>query len=59
MELLLGKPNEKELFYLMSRGLSLKEAQKLIVRGEFNEIIEDIQNENIKNIVINEIDKKL
>ena len=43
----------------MSRGLSLKEAQKLIVRGEFNEIIEDIQNENIKNIVINEIDKKL
>ena len=59
MERLLGKPNEKELFYLMSRGLSLKEAQKLIVRGEFNEIIEDIQNENIKNIVINEIDKKL
>ena len=59
MELLLGKPNEKELFYLMSRGLSLKESQKLIVRGEFNEIIENIPNENIKNMVINEIDKKL
>ena len=59
MEPLLGKPNEKELFYLMSRGLSLKESQKLIVRGEFNEIIENISDEDIKNMVIREIDKKL
>ena len=55
----IGKFKKDVLFYLMSRGLSLKESQKLIVRGEFNEIIENISDEDIKNMVIREIDKKL
>lgn len=54
-----GKVDEKQLFYLMSRGLSLKEAQKLIVRGQFNEIIESIPNEDIQNMIVRQIENKL
>ena len=54
-----GKVDEKQLFYLMTRGLSLKEAQKLIVRGQFNEIIENIPDENIRDMVVEQIEQKL
>lgn len=54
-----GKADEKELFYIMSRGFSLKDAMKLIVRARFNKIIEKIKNEEIKNEVLEEIDKRL
>ena len=54
-----GKVDEKQLFYLMTRGLSLKEAQKLIVRGQFNEIIENIPDENIRDIIVEQIEQKL
>ena len=54
-----GKVDENQLFYLMTRGLSLKEAQKLIVRGQFNEIIESISNEDIQNMIIKQIENKL
>lgn len=54
-----GKIGEKELFYIMSRGFNLKEAMKLMVRARFNKIIENIQNENLKNEILSEIDKRL
>ena len=54
-----GKIGEKELFYIMSRGFELKEAQKLLVRANFNKILENIKNEDLKNIVLKEIDTKL
>lgn len=54
-----GKIGEKELFYIMSRGFELKEALKLMVRAKFNKILENIENEELKNEIINEIDKKL
>lgn len=54
-----GKADEKELFYIMSRGFSLKDAMKLIVRARFNKIIEEIKNEEIKNEILEEIDKRL
>ena len=34
-----GKVEEKELFYIMSRGFNFKEAMKLIVKAKFNKII--------------------
>ena len=40
-------------------GLSLKDAMKLIVRARFNKIIEEIKNEEIKNEILEEIDKRL
>lgn len=54
-----GKVGEKELFYIMSRGFNLKEAMKLMVKARFNEILENIENQELKDQIINEIDKKL
>ncbi len=54
-----GKIGEKELFYIMSRGFELKEAMKLIVRARFNQILEKIKNEELREEILQEIDKRL
>ena len=54
-----GKADEKELFYIMSRGLSRNEAIKLMVKAKFYDIIARIQEENLKKEVIEEIDRRL
>lgn len=54
-----GKVDPKELFYLMSRGFSQKEAMKLIVKARFSHIIEQIENEALIEEVLAEIDKRL
>ncbi len=54
-----GKVDNKELFYIMSRGISYKEAIKLIVKARFNKILERITDENLKNEIVLEIDNKL
>lgn len=54
-----GKVGDKELFYIMSRGFELKEAQKLLVRANFNKILENINNEELKEKILKEIDVKL
>ena len=54
-----GKINEKKLFYLMSRGLSKKESLKLIVNASFNEIVEEQKNKELKECVLNIINKEL
>lgn len=54
-----GKIGEKELFYIMSRGFELKEAMKLMVRAKFNKILENIENEELKEEILKEIDERL
>lgn len=54
-----GKIGEKELFYIMSRGFEIKDAMKLMVRAKFNKILENIKNEELKEQILNEIDKRL
>ena len=54
-----GKIGPKELFYIMSRGFELKEAMKLMVKAKFNEIIQTIKNVDLKNEIIEEIEKRL
>lgn len=54
-----GKIGEKELFYMMSRGFTLKEAQKLMVRARFNRILEKIKDEGLREQILREIDEKL
>ena len=54
-----GKIDKKNLFYLMTRGLSKQEAEKLIIRAGFNEIIENIKNEEIRKEIFDDIDAKL
>ena len=43
----------------MSRGFSYNETMKLIVKAKFNNIIDTIKEEDIRNLIIDEIDKKL
>lgn len=54
-----GKVDEKQLFYIMTRGISYKEAVKLIVKSKFNKIIERILDEELKDEILSEIDKRL
>ena len=54
-----GKIDESKLFYLMSKGISEKEAKKLIINANFNDIINEITNEEIRQLVTEVIDNKL
>jgi len=54
-----GKIGEKELFYIMSRGFEFKEAMKLMVRARFNQILEKIEKEELREEILQEIDKRL
>jgi Fe-S cluster assembly protein SufD len=44
----LGKVNRDELFYLMARGLSREEAERLIVRGFFQDVLDRIELEPVR-----------
>lgn len=54
-----GKVDANDLFYIMSRGIEYKEAIKLIVRARFHKIIENIKDEEIKQEILQEIDRRL
>ena len=54
-----GKVNDKTLFYIMSRGISKKDAEKLIVKSNFNKLLNIIKDEKILEEINKIIDKKL
>jgi hypothetical protein len=54
-----GKADLAQVFYIMSRGFSYKDAMKLIVKARFNKIIESISDESLKNEVLDEIEERL
>lgn len=54
-----GQIDKNKLFYLMSRGLSQREAKKLIVEANFRPIIDKIPYEDIRNTVKSEISRRL
>ena len=54
-----GRIGNKELFYIMSRGFDKAQAMKLLVRAKFNKIIEQIQDEALKNEIVYEIENRL
>ncbi len=54
-----GRFDDEQLFYLMSRGISLEDAKRLVVRGFFNEIITEIGIEEIINRLMVRIDTEL
>ncbi|MBR4462298.1 MAG: SufD family Fe-S cluster assembly protein [Erysipelotrichaceae bacterium] len=55
----IGKVEEKDLFYMMSRGLSLKECTKLISLGYLLPITETISDETLKETLRNELERKI
>ena len=47
----IGNIDENSIFYLMSRGLTRQQANKMIVEGFLNEVIETITEPNIKKLI--------
>jgi Fe-S cluster assembly protein SufD len=46
-----GRVDAEQLFYLMSRGLSRPEAERLIVRGFFQDVLDRIELEPVRDAV--------
>lgn len=55
----IGRINEKQLYYLMSRGIPEEIAQKLVIRGFLGIILDQIPSSEIKSEMINTIERKL
>ncbi len=54
-----GRFDDEQLFYLMSRGITLENARRLVVRGFFSEIINEIGNEDVQERLMQRIDGEL
>lgn len=54
-----GRFDDEELFYLQSRGIPETEARKLVVRGFFGELVEEIGIPAISEHLMNVIDMRL
>ena len=44
----LGRVDREQLFYLMARGLSRSEAERLIVRGFFQDVLDRVELEPVR-----------
>ena len=47
------------LFYLMSRGLSRKQAERLLVFGFFDEVLERVPAEGVRSRIRESIEQKI
>lgn len=54
-----GQIDENRLFYLMSRGLSEREAKKLIIEASFRPVVDKIPFEDLRLIISKEIEGRL
>jgi FeS assembly protein SufD len=54
-----GRVDEKMVFYLMSRGLKRKAAEKLVVEGFFMPLMERITIEALRDELLQRIDRKI
>ena len=55
----IGQLNPEEVFYITSRGLSLKEAKALLVYGFAEEIIVDIEDQSLRTELVKDIKNTL
>ena len=53
-----GRLNDDELFYLESRGIPLKEAEKMIVEGFFSEVLRNSGDEAMVEALVSQISDK-
>ena len=51
-----GSLDENSIHYLMTRGLTKKEATKLLINGFLNDIISEIKSETMRKFVENKLD---
>jgi len=54
-----GKPDKQKMFYIMSKGISYSDARKLLVKANFNNILNGIENESLNTEINDKIDEKI
>jgi Fe-S cluster assembly protein SufD len=54
-----GRLEEEHLFYLMSRGITEAEARRLVIRGFFGELIEQVSVPEVRERVAQAIEREL
>lgn len=54
-----GKIDDEMLFYLQSRGLTKKEAEKLVINGFIRPVIDEITNEDLKERFTNLVNSRI
>ena len=54
-----GSIDENSIHYLMTRGLTKKEAIQLLINGFLNEIISDIKSSTLRKFVENKIELQI
>ena len=54
-----GRFDDEQLFYLQARGITEIEARRLVVRGFLNEIIQQIDNQEVRERLTNSIEAEL
>ena len=55
----IGKIDDETMFYLCSRGLSKSEATNLICLGKVQHLIDKIDDESIKEMLINTFKERM
>ena len=55
----MGQPDESQIYYLMTRGLSRKEAMNLIMTGYLLPITKIVDNQQLDELLKNEIETKV
>lgn len=54
-----GRVNEDQMYYLMSRGIDEKTAQRLVIRGFLSSVIREIPEEEVRDRLTEMIERKL
>ncbi len=55
----LGQVDREQLFYLMARGLTLGEAERLIVRGFFQDVLDRVELEPVREALGNALEARI
>ena len=54
-----GRLDEEKIFYLMSRGLDKREAERLIVEAAFTPVVKKISDENLRGELLETLQRRL
>ncbi|AEV94563.1 Fe-S cluster assembly protein SufD [Pediococcus claussenii] len=54
-----GRVDEHQMYYLMSRGIPKKVAQRLVIRGFLGDVLSKLPSEKLRNQMIDVIEEKL
>ncbi|MDH8678042.1 Fe-S cluster assembly protein SufD [Fusibacter bizertensis] len=55
----IGQLDHEKLFYLMSRGLSLEAAKRLVIKASFEEVLMTIGDDGLKSSIEEALDRRL